>query len=122
MPINSYVVSVDRDLSMLETVQLMLAEGYEELLIWDRVAVKWSFLFSLADAIRFTLFAVRSLLEHPTLSNSRLMQTSCTTRSTSWRRTTSSATESTTANPLPRRWSRSGSPLMACGASAWTSP
>lgn len=62
MPINSYIVSVDKDLSIDETVQLLVKEGYEELLIWDRVKVKWSMLFSLADAIRFTLFAVRSII------------------------------------------------------------
>ena len=69
MPKNSYVVSIDRDATIFEAMQLFLEEGYEELLLWDRLSTKWTLLFSLADAIRFALFAVQSLLQEKRVGN-----------------------------------------------------
>lgn len=68
MPKNSYVVSIDRDANIFEAMQLLLEEGYEELLLWDRLSTKWVLLFSLADAIRFMLFAVQSLVQDKQVS------------------------------------------------------
>ena len=69
MPKNSYVVSIDRDATVLEAMQLLMDEGYEELLLWDRLSTKWTLLFSLADAIRYSLFAVQSLVQEKRVSN-----------------------------------------------------
>lgn len=69
MPKNSYVVSIDREATILEAMQLLREEGYEELLLWDRFSTKWTILFSLADAIRFTLYALQSIVQENRVSN-----------------------------------------------------
>lgn len=60
MPRNSLICAVEKDIKIVDAIQLLFSEKAEELLIWDNGLVEWNFLFSLADAIRFTLFAVHS--------------------------------------------------------------
>jgi hypothetical protein len=77
MPKNSYVVSIDREATIHEAMELLMNEGYEELLLWDKINTKWILLFSLADAIRFTLFAMQSLVKEKEVSNVSSLRSIC---------------------------------------------
>ena len=60
MPRNSLICAVEKDIKIGDAIELLLTERAEELLIWDNALVEWNCLFSLADAIKFTLFMVKT--------------------------------------------------------------
>lgn len=69
MPINSWINSVDKHISLYHAVNILINKNLEELLIWDAQKGKWIWMLTLVDAIRFITHALKSFFRHGAVGN-----------------------------------------------------
>jgi hypothetical protein len=51
--------SIDSSVSLIKAIDIFISEGVDELLIWDEGESKWVWMLTVADIIRFLLYAIK---------------------------------------------------------------
>jgi hypothetical protein len=81
MPINSAMCSIDKSVSLIEAINIFISEGVDELLVWDESESRWVWMLTVADIVRFLLYAFKCITHQQPISTLPSTQTSSTSKS-----------------------------------------